>query len=211
MDRGQRLTKRAIDIAASSVGLAVTWPILAGIAVAIKVDSPGPAIYQGVRAGRGGKPFRIYKFRSMVLDAEALGETTTAQNDPRITKTGAFLRKYKLDELPQLLNVLKGEMSFVGPRPEVYEFVDEYTQEERRILDVRPGITDFASVEFVDLASHVGDQASGEVSAGNVYRERVLKRKNRLRLKYVEEQSLATDAKIVAKTLQAVMSKAIKR
>lgn len=211
VDRAQRVAKRAIDIAASSAGLAVSWPVLAGIAVAIKLDSPGPVIYRGVRAGKGGKPFKIYKFRSMVVNAEAIGETTTAQNDPRVTKTGAFLRKYKLDELPQLLNVLKGEMSFVGPRPEVYEFVDEYDQEERKILDVRPGITDYASVEFVDLASHVGSEAEGEASAGNVYRERILKRKNRLRLKYVEEQSLANDAKILVKTIQTVVGKAIKR
>lgn len=192
--------KRMLDLMLAVCGLLALWPVLAACAVAVKIDSPGPVFYRGVRTGRYGRPFRIWKFRSMVIDAEARGGTTTGDEDPRITRVGRVLRRYKLDELPQLWNVLWGEMSFVGPRPEVAEYTDGYSAEERRILDVRPGITDLSSIEFRDLQSHVGARDPDEV-----YRREILPRKNRLRLQYVERQSLALDLSILLRTVSLLL------
>lgn len=200
--RAAQLVKRCIDVAAASAGIATVWPVLVVIGAAVKLESDGPIIYRGKRAGVGGKPFYILKFRTMVQDAEKVGGTTTGKDDPRITSVGGFLRRYKLDELPQLFNVLRGDMSLVGPRPEVYEYVDAYTAEEMRILDVRPGITDLASIEFVDLQSHVGGD-----DPDRTYREHVLARKNALRLEYVDRQSLALDGLILFRTAVAVLPK----
>jgi lipopolysaccharide/colanic/teichoic acid biosynthesis glycosyltransferase len=188
----------------SLAGLAVCWPFLLGVALLVRASSPGPALYRGERAGRHGRPFRIFKFRTMVVDAETRGGTTTAATDPRVTNLGRFLRHYKLDELPQLLNVLRGEMSFVGPRPEVYEYVDEYSPSERRILDVRPGITDLASVEYVDLTERVGS-----TDPDATYRKTILAHKNRLRLEYVDRRSLLLDARILARTAHALLRRLI--
>src|SRR5881409_3746891 len=134
--------KRSFDLIFSLLGLIVLAPVFAAVAVAIKIESAGPVFYRGVRAGRYGKAFRIFKFRTMVEDADKIGGPSSSADDPRITRVGNFLRRYKLDELPQLLNVLKGEMSLVGPRPEVLQEVLLYTEEEKRLLEVRPGITD---------------------------------------------------------------------
>ena len=134
------------DAIFSLAGLVLLSPFLLLIAVLIKKEDRGPMFYRGVRVGRYEKPFKIFKFRTMVANAENLGGLSTADDDPRITKTGKFLRKYKLDELPQFINVLKGEMSFVGPRPEVQHYVDMFTEKEKTILNVRPGITDWASL-----------------------------------------------------------------
>lgn len=196
--------KRSLDFQASVMGLCLLSPFMTAVALAIRADSPGPILYRGVRAGRGGVPFRILKFRTMVSDAESRGGTTTAEGDPRITRVGAFLRRYKLDELPQLINVLRGEMSLVGPRPEVLEYTEAYSEAERAILSVTPGITDYSSLEFIDLQSHVGG-----ADADEVFRRNVLPRKNRLRLKYVEEQSVATDLKILARTLGRLTARAL--
>ena len=146
--RGTLALKRALDVALSGAALLVLWPVFALIAVAIKLDSPGPVFYRQVRVGRGGKPFRIFKFRSMVDNADKKGLTITVGRDSRITRVGAILRKTKVDELAQLLNVLCGQMSFVGPRPEVEEYVALYTPEQRQVLLVRPGITDYASIAY---------------------------------------------------------------
>ena len=197
--------KRAFDVAVASAGLAVLWPVLVGTAVLVRVDSPGPVLYLGVRTGRGGKPFRIFKFRTMRVDAERFG-TTTEIDDPRITRVGRVLRKYKLDELPQLLNVLRGEMSIVGPRPEVEEHTAEYTEEEQQILTVRPGITDFASIRFVDMA-----QELGTVDPHRVYLERVRAEKNKLRLEYVRRRSMLVDLGIILDTTRVVLGKAVKK
>lgn len=194
--------KRAFDVAFSVLGLLALCPLLLLIAAVVKLGTPGPVFYRGARTGRFGKPFRIFKFRTMVVDAEQVGGTTTGKDDPRITRVGRLLRKYKLDELPQLLNVLCGDMSFVGPRPEVAEYTDAYSQEERAILDVRPGITDLSSLRFADLQEFVGgDDPDG------AFRERVLPEKIALRLKYVRERSFLLDASILLRTFWVVLSK----
>src|SRR5262249_44772206 len=144
---GGDVLKRALDITASAIALAALAAPLLAIGIAIKLESPGPMLYRGVRIGKGGKPFRLNKFRTMVV-GDGKGPTTTSENDPRITRVGRLLRRLKLDELPQLANVLVGEMSLVGPRPEVPRYVEMFTEEERQILTVRPGITDFASIRF---------------------------------------------------------------
>jgi len=201
-----RVTKRVLDVLLAVCGLAVLWPVLVACAIAVKIDSPGPIFYRGVRTGRHGRPFRIWKFRSMVTDAESSGGSTTGDADPRITRAGRVLRRYKLDELPQLWNVLLGDMSFVGPRPEVAEYTDGYTVDERRILDVRPGITDLSSIEFRDLQSHVGTQ-----DPDGVYRREILPRKNLLRLEYVERQSLALDLAILLRTVSLLLLRPLRR
>lgn len=140
------MLKRFFDIVASLFGLILLSPVLIVIGLLIRGEGSGPSFYRGVRVGRDGKSFRIFKFRTMVVDADKVGGPSTSNDDPRITKVGKFIRKYNLDELPQLINVLKGEMSFVGPRPEVKYYTDMYSEEEKVILNVRPGITDWASV-----------------------------------------------------------------
>ncbi len=198
--------KRIFDVILSLFGLVIISPILITVALIIKITSPGPVFYRGVRTGLHYKSFRIFKFRSMVVNAEQVGGTTTKDKDPRITWIGAIIRKYKIDELPQLLNVLKGDMSFVGPRPEVAEYTDIYTEEEKAILSVRPGITDFSSIKFVDLQAHVG---SGD--ADKVFRNEILPEKNRLRLKYVHECSFLVDIKILLWTTLLILAKPFKR
>src|SRR5687767_14630392 len=145
--------KRLFDIAASALGLIVVSPLLIAVAVWVKLDSPGPVFYRGVRGGRHNKPFRIFKFRSMVVNAEKIGASSTSSGDARITRSGRFIRRYKIDELSQLLNVLFGDMSFVGPRPEVLSYTSKYEGEFLEILSVRPGITDWASIWNADEGS----------------------------------------------------------
>lgn len=188
--------KRGFDFTVAAVGLLVLSPLLAVIAVVIKLTSEGPVIYRGTRSGLGGKEFAIYKFRSMVDDAEKLGGMSTGKNDPRVTPVGSVLRRYKLDELPQLLNVFKGEMSLVGPRPEMPAYTKLYSEKERVILTVRPGITDFASLEFIRL-----DEALGSENPDLVYETRVRPLKNALRVKYVETRSLWVHLKLIMRTL----------
>jgi lipopolysaccharide/colanic/teichoic acid biosynthesis glycosyltransferase len=198
-------SKRLIDILLAIIGLVFIWPILFVCAVAVKLSSPGPVLYLGKRTGRYGVPFKIFKFRSMREDAERTGGTTTGKNDTRITSAGKFLRKYKLDELPQLFNVLRGEMSFVGPRPEVAEYTEMYSVEEQEILSVRPGITDLSSLTFSDLQSHVGSENPDEA-----FRRYVLPQKNRLRLKYAREHTILMDFIILMKTVLLVVAKPLK-
>ena len=194
--------KRLFDIAFASCGIVTCGPLMVVIAVAIKFTQGGPVIYRGKRTGRHGKPFPIFKFRSMVPNAENIGGSTTGKNDPRVTKLGGFLRRFKLDELPQFVNVLKGDMSVVGPRPEVPEYTNRYSTDEVRILSLRPGITDLASLEFSDLQSIVGVE-----NADETFRQQVLPRKNQLRLKYVDEQSFFGDISIILRTVTVVASK----
>jgi lipopolysaccharide/colanic/teichoic acid biosynthesis glycosyltransferase/glycosyltransferase involved in cell wall biosynthesis len=198
-----QIIKRGFDIAFAMSALILLAPFMLLVALWVRLDSAGPILYRGRRTGRYGKPFHIYKFRTMRPNSESLG-STTALNDPRITRSGRFLRKYKLDELPQFLNVLKGEMSIVGPRPEVEEHTADYTQEEQAILSVRPGITDYASIRFADLASIVGEE-----DPHNVYVTRVRGEKNRLRLEYVRRMSLWVDAQIILMTVWAILRKAL--
>ena len=193
--------KRSFDLILSLLGLIVLAPVFAAVAVAIKIESAGPVFYRGVRAGRYGKAFRIFKFRTMVEDADKIGGPSSSADDPRITRVGNFLRRYKLDELPQLLNVLRGEMSLVGPRPEVLQEVLLYTEEEKRLLDVRPGITDWASIRFRDE----GEILRGSADPHAAYREKIRPEKIRLGLEYVERRSFLTDCKIIVSTLKAIL------
>jgi lipopolysaccharide/colanic/teichoic acid biosynthesis glycosyltransferase len=200
------LAKRAFDLVAAATGVVLVSPLLLLIAVLVKLDSPGPVIYLGPRIGKDGKPFNIYKFRSMVANAEQLGTTATAHLDPRITRVGRFIRRYKLDELPQLFNVLAGDMSFVGPRPEVEEHTSCYSEEEKGILSVKPGITDFSSIRFVNL-----NQLLGTENANQVFIEKYRAEKNRLRLEYVRKQSFASDMRILAHTAWLIFTRPLRK
>jgi len=196
------MLKRALDIVCASLGLVVLSPALGVVALAVKLGDGGPVFYRGLRTGLNGRQFRICKFRTMVVDAEKTGVTATADDDPRITRMGRFLRNYKLDELPQLLNVLLGDMSLVGPRPEVPQYMALFTPEEQAILSVRPGITDWASL---------WDIAEGEVLAGSQdperdYLERIRPEKIRLQLEYVHERTFGMDLKILILTLWALVT-----
>lgn len=191
--------KRLFDVSLSAAGLVVLAPLGVAIALLIKLDSAGPVLYRGERVGLHGRKFRIFKFRTMRVGAEAAG-TTTAHRDPRITGAGSFLRKYKLDELPQLINVLRGEMSLVGPRPEVEEHTNLYNEEEKLILSVLPGITDYSSIRFVKLGEVLGSE-----NAHQVFVTRIRSQKNQLRLQYVRNRSFREDLKILARTLIAVV------
>ncbi len=193
--------KRLFDIVCSATGLFLLSPLLCTIAFLIWAEDRGPVFYRGVRVGLDGKLFRIFKFRSMVVDAEKIGASSTSAGDPRITSIGLLLRKYKLDELPQLLNVLVGQMSIVGPRPEVKRFTDMYTEEEKAILEVKPGITDWASI----WNSDEGAVLAGAADPDQAYLELIRPTKIKLQLKYGRECSLATDLKIILLTLCAIV------
>lgn len=179
----------------------VLAPVLAAVALAIKMESRGPVFYRGQRAGRHEKPFRIFKFRTMVVNADKIGGPSSSADDPRITRVGGFLRRFKLDELPQLLNVLRGEMSLVGPRPEVVQEVLLYTEEEKRLLEVRPGITDWASIRF----RNEGEILRGSADPHQAYREKIRPEKIRLGLEYVERHSFWMDCRIIVSTLKAIL------
>jgi hypothetical protein len=192
----QDFIKRLFDILISTFALVILTPILIIIAVVIKAESKGSFFYKGERAGKNGKVFRIIKFRSMIANAEIKGGPSTAENDWRLTRIGRFIRKYKLDELPQFFNVLKGEMSLVGPRPQVLRYTNLYKDEELLILSVRPGITDLASLYFVDM-----DAVLGSENVDARYQEVVEPVKNKLRLRYVKERSFIFDLRILLETL----------
>jgi lipopolysaccharide/colanic/teichoic acid biosynthesis glycosyltransferase len=192
------ILKRLFDIIFSLFGLLVLLPLFIYIIVRIKLDSKGPIFYRGRRIGKFGKPFRIYKFRTMYADADKMrGGPSAGDDDPRITKFGRSIRSYKLNELPQLINVLKGEMSFVGPRPEVEQYVEIYTEEEKAILSVRPGITDYASIKF----HNEGEILSGSPDPDRTYEEVIRPEKLRLQLEYVRNHSLWVDFKLLFMTL----------
>lgn len=192
--------KRLFDLFFSTVGLILLFPLLFFFAVLIKINSAGPVFYRGVRAGRFGVPFRIFKFRSMVINADKIGGPSSSADDPRITKIGNFLREYKLDELPQLLNVWLGQMSLVGPRPEVMQEVSLYTDEEKRLLQVRPGITDWSSIKF----RNEGEILRGSIDPHRAYKEKIRPEKIRLGLQYVDEHSMWIDFKITLQTVLAI-------
>lgn len=196
-----RSAKRLLSLVLAVPLVAFLWPLYIAVAIAVIADSGFPVLYRAERGGYRGVPFRIMKFRTMVQDAERLGGGTTALHDPRITRVGAFLRATKLDEIPQLINILKGEMAFVGPRPELLQYTNRYSGLERYILEVRPGITDFSSITYINLSGVVGSQ-----DADSVYETQVLQKKNALRLKYVATISPSTDLRIflttIVKTIQ---------
>jgi len=197
------MIKRATDIIFSVIGLLVISPLFLAIALRIWLEDGRPIFYRGERVGRFGKRFKILKFRTMVPNADKTGGPSTADDDPRITRCGRLLRKYKLDEFPQLINVLRGEMSVVGPRPEVPFYVNLFSDEEKAILSVRPGITDWASL----WNSDEGAVLAGSVDPEQAYMERIRPQKIRLQLAYVRNQSFLVDLGIIAQTALAILTR----
>lgn len=198
-----KCVKRILDIVIAGTALLILWPLYLILSLAVIAEDGFPVFYRADRGGYLNRPFKICKFRSMVKNADKIGGGTTALNDPRITKIGNILRKTKLDEIPQLGQVFFGKMSLIGPRPELLRYTEQYEGEEKDILKVRPGITDFSSVEFINL-----DEIVGGENADEMYEKHVLKKKNALRVKYAHEVSFRTDVYILFKTLGAVFHKA---
>lgn len=195
------MIKRIFDTTVSFFGLIFFSPLILAIAILIKLDSAGPVFYRGERVGQFGKQFRIFKFRTMVPGSEKLGGPSTAADDERLTKFGKFLRKYKLDELPQLINVLKGEMSFVGPRPEVPSEVETYEEGIKKIiLSVKPGMTDLATLHNIHEEEILRDSKNPH----QTYREKIQPQKLKLAVEYVKNRFFWLDVKIIFKTLKSV-------
>jgi lipopolysaccharide/colanic/teichoic acid biosynthesis glycosyltransferase len=193
--------KKFIDLICATMGIVLLSPLLVAIARAIRREDHGPVFYRGERVGLNGRPFRIFKFRTMVVNADKLGGSSTPDDDPRITRIGRKLRKCKLDELPQLFNVFLGDMSLVGPRPEVKRFTDLFTPEEMTILTVRPGITDWASLWNPDE----GSLLAGAEDPDRAYLELIRPTKLKLQLNYTRHRSLLADLKIILLTLVAII------
>lgn len=196
------IAKRLFDFIFSALGLLFLSPLFLLIAILIKLDSKGPVFYLGKRIGKDAKPFKIYKFRTMVENAEQKGGCSTPENDPRLTKIGRFLRDRKLDELPQLFNILKGEMSFVGPRPEVKKYVSKYTIEEKIALAVKPGLTDYSTIRFLNQETILAKAKDPD----KYYEKFVLPEKNKLRIKYARENNFWTDLQLIFDTLKAILN-----
>jgi lipopolysaccharide/colanic/teichoic acid biosynthesis glycosyltransferase len=198
------MMKRAFDVCVAAFALLLLFPILAVVAVLVKLDSPGAIFFTQERVGRRFRPFTIYKFRTMIHDPASRGAPITIGGDPRITRIGRFLRQTKIDELPQLFNVLRGDMSFVGPRPELSRYVEAFADEYREILEVRPGITDLASLKYRDEAAVLA------LSPDPVdeYVSRVLPEKLRLNKEYIARASFFFDLGLILKTLRVVMPRA---
>ena len=192
---------RFFDFILSLVGLVVLVPIFIVLAIWIKTDSKGPVFYKQVRVGQNGIDFGLFKFRSMVVDADKKGLITVGGRDPRITRSGYFIRKYKLDELPQLINVLVGDMSLVGPRPEVRKYVELYTDEQQKVLSVKPGITDYASIEYMDENEILGKSNDPE----KTYIEEIMPEKIKYNMKYIQNKNVSEYFKIIFLTLLKIV------
>ena len=195
--------KRLFDIVASGLGLLVLSPLFLILAIWIKLDSKGPVFYKQIRVGRNNNDFQLFKFRSMRVGSDKKGLITVGERDPRITRSGYFIRKYKLDEFPQLINVFIGDMSLVGPRPEVRKYVEMYTPEQMHVLDVRPGITDMASI----LYRNENELLEKADDPDKFYVEVVMQDKLRINLEYVAKHSFWFDIKLIFKTFWAIVSK----
>lgn len=195
--------KRTFDIVASGLGLIILSPVFIILAVWIKADSRGPVFYRQVRVGRKNRDFRLFKFRSMRPDSDKLGLITVGGHDPRVTRSGYYIRKYKLDELPQLINVFIGDMSLVGPRPEVRKYVDMYTPEQMRVLSVRPGITSLASIRY----RNENDILADDDDPDRAYIERVMPDKIAIDLEYVDRATLWNDIKLIFSTFREIIVK----
>lgn len=193
--------KRLFDIIASGLGLIVLSPLFAVLAVWIKADSKGPVFYRQTRVGRNNRDFRLYKFRSMRPDSDKLGLITVGGHDPRVTRSGYYIRKYKLDEFPQLINVFIGDMSLVGPRPEVRKYVDMYTPEQMRVLSVRPGITSLASIRY----RNENDILAAAVDPDRCYIEQVMPDKLAIDLEYVDRATLWNDIRLIFSTFREII------
>ena len=194
--------KRIFDIVASGIGLILLSPLFVILAIWIKCDSIGPVFYKQVRVGRNNMDFQLFKFRSMRVGSDKKGLITVGGHDPRITRSGYYIRKYKLDEFPQLINVFKGDMCLVGPRPEVRKYVDMYTEEQMHVLDVRPGITDLASIRYRnenELLERVNDP-------DKYYVEVIMPDKLRINLEYVARHSFTFDIRLIFQTFRAIVS-----
>jgi len=196
------MLKRSFDIFFSFFGLIILSPIFLLIFVLVKTDSKGPVIYKQTRVGKDGKDFSVLKFRSMKQDSESKGLLTVGGKDPRITKTGYFIRKYKLDELPQLINVLKGEMSFVGPRPEVRKYVLLYDEVQKKVLNVKPGITDVASIKY----RNENELLEGSDDPESFYIKEIMPVKLKMNLEYINDRSFFKDIKVILNTLKTVFA-----
>ena len=194
------MLKRIFDITLSLFGLVILLPFILIIAILIKIDSKGPVFFKQVRITKGGKEFKIFKYRTMKVGSDKYSQITVGK-DERITKIGSFLREYKLDEIPQLINVLIGDMSLVGPRPEVPKYVALYTDEQKEILKVRAGITDYASIEF----SNENDLLALEKDSEKAYIEKIMPKKIELNKKYLSEISVLTDIKIILLTIKKIL------
>ncbi|MFK8102883.1 MAG: sugar transferase [Saprospiraceae bacterium] len=195
--------KRIFDMVVAMVMLCLLLPVFIVIAVLIAWESKGGVFYQQQRIGKGQVPFPILKFRTMSVGSDQKSLITVGDRDQRITRMGYFLRKYKIDEFPQLWNVLKGEMSIVGPRPEVKRYTDLYTPEQQRVLEVRPGMTDYASFDFIDESEILAKSSNPE----QTYVEEIMPQKLALNLKYIHDQSFLVDLKIIIKTLLKIIGK----
>lgn len=193
--------KRVFDVLSSLVVIILFSPLLIILAIWIAVDSPGGVFYKQIRIGKNAKPFNLLKFRSMRPDADKSGQLTIG-DDNRITKVGRFIRKYKLDELPQLFNILKGEMSVVGPRPEVPKYVNLYSEEQKKVLNALPGLTDYASLEYLNEQKVLGAAENPE----KTYIEEVMPAKLKLNLKYIKERSFLVDIRLIFKTIAKIIS-----
>lgn len=195
--------KRLFDIILSSFGILVLSPILVLIAILVKISSKGPIFYRQVRVGKGNKDFRIFKFRTMYTGSDKKGLLTVGGRDPRVTKVGYYLRKFKLDELPQLFNVFTGEMSLVGPRPEVRKYVEHYSESDMEVLTVRPGITDYASIAFRNENDILKESEDPEKK----YIEEIMPIKLGLNKKYIAEKGMFKDLSIIFKTITVIIKK----
>lgn len=194
--------KRLFDIVASGLGLLILSPIFLVLAIWIKLDSPGPVFYTQSRVGRNNRDFNLFKFRSMKVGADKKGLITVGGHDPRVTRSGYYIRKYKLDEFPQLINVFFGDMSLVGPRPEVRKYVNLYTEEQMHVLDVRPGITDMASICYRNENELLEKADDPEA----YYREVIMQDKLRINLEYVKKHSFFGDILLIFRTFWAIVS-----
>jgi lipopolysaccharide/colanic/teichoic acid biosynthesis glycosyltransferase len=201
------MMKRAFDIVTSLIGLVLLLPMFAVVTVAVVLEDGWPALYLGRRVGRDQRPFRLWKFRTMIRDADKVGPSSTSGDDARLTRVGRVLRQYKIDELPQLVNVLKGDMSMVGPRPQVAWAVELYTAEERALLSVRPGITDYASITF----SNEAEILRGSTDPDRDYLEKIAPEKIRLGLEYVRRRTFLLDLRIVLATVWALVGGSAQR
>lgn len=196
------MPKRILDLCISALGLVLLGPVMLVLSLWVKLDSRGPVLYRGERVGKDGRPFLMYKFRTMVLEADTIGPAITYRGDPRVTKAGKFLRHTKLDELPQLINVFKGEMSLVGPRPEDPSYVAHYSAQQREVLRVKPGITGLTQLEYRDEASLLEG-----TSADEDYLSQIMPEKLTLDLYYIQNRSLALDIKILWQTAVTLLSR----
>jgi lipopolysaccharide/colanic/teichoic acid biosynthesis glycosyltransferase len=196
------MLKRLFDFFSSLTALIFLLPFFFIVALLIAIEGGFPVFFTQTRIGKNKIPFQLLKFRTMVKDADKLGKITIGRRDPRVTNVGHFLRSYKLDELPQLLNILKGEMSVVGPRPEVEEYVNLYTEEQNKVFLAKPGLTDYASLKYINESEVLAKSSN----PNKTYIEEVMPAKLQLNLKYIEEQGLLTDLKIIFKTISKIVS-----